>query len=375
MVFLVNMILVVIIGLIGIYMYHFIKRILNLLFKNKNSKYKRIINILLTVIIMIPTLSMSTMWVLLVILHVLVISLIMDLIHFITCKVSKKKKEGFEKLYNSGVIPIIISSIILSYGYINMHTVVKTNYTMYTDKAIRDNGYKVAFISDLHYGVSMNGEELKEKCSRLEKEKADFIILGGDIVDESTTKEGIKEAFEILSQIKSTYGVFYVYGNHDRASYSVNANFTEKELSKVIEESGITILKDEIFDINNEITITGRGDKSFFNQSSRKSAEELVEDTILDKNKYNILIDHQPCEFGEVSSSGYDVMMSGHTHAGQIWPGGMFIKYVMNDTFDYGYIKKDNLDVIVSSGIAGWKFPIRTEEHSEYVILDILPNK
>lgn len=68
-------------------------------------------------------------------------------------------------------------------------------------------------------------------------------------------------------------------------------------------------------------------------------------------------------------------MMSGHTHAGQIWPAGMFIKYVMNDTFDYGYIKKDNLDVIVSSGIAGWKFPIRTEEHSEYVILDILPNK
>ena len=231
MVFLVNMILVVIIGLIGIYMYHFIKRILNLLFKNKNSKYKRIINILLTVIIMIPTLSMSTIWVLLVILHVLVISLIMDLIHFITCKVSIKKKEGFEKLYNSGVIPIIISSIILSFGYINMHTVVKTNYTMYTDKAIRDNGYKVAFISDLHYGVSMNGEELKEKCSRIEKEKADFIILGGDIVDESTTKEGIKEAFEILSQIKSTYGVFYVYGNHDRASNSVNANFTEEELS------------------------------------------------------------------------------------------------------------------------------------------------
>ena len=229
MIILVNIILVVIIGLIGIYMYHFIRRILNLLFKNKNSKYKKIINILLTVIIMIPTLSMSTMWVLIVILHILVISLIMDLIHFIICKVSKKKEEGFEKLYNSGVIPILISAILLSYGYINMNTVIKTNYTMYTDKAIRDEGYRAAFISDLHYGVSMDGEELKEKCSRIEKEQADFIILGGDIVDENTTKEGMKEAFQLLSQIKSTYGVFYVYGNHDRASYSNNANFTEEE--------------------------------------------------------------------------------------------------------------------------------------------------
>lgn len=371
MVFIGILVPIIIMGLVGIYIHNFIRRILELIIKDNNIKYKRKINFILTLVIMVPAFYLFGIWSL-VILHVFFISILIDCLYFVVNRILRKKNRIFEKIYKSGVISFTVVTLLLGYGYMNMQNVIETNYNIYTDKNIRDDGYKIAFISDLHYGLNMNGQKLNEYCNEIEKKKPDMVILGGDIVDESTTLVEMQEAFNILSQIKSTYGTFYVYGNHDKSIYSLKHNYSVEQLDEAINNSGITILADNSFNINDEITITGRKDRTFDGVSVRKSAQELADDTNIDENKYNILADHQPREFEELSNAGYDIMLSGHTHGGQIWPGGLFIKTFMKDTLNYGHTKNNNMDIIVSSGIAGWGYPIRTEKHCEYVVVNIV---
>ena len=68
---------------------------------------------------------------------------------------------------------------------------------------------------------------------------------------------------------------------------------------------------------------------------------------------------------------GTALILSGHTHAGQILPIGLISPMFHMNDLNYGYVKEGNLNEIVTSGIAGWRYPIRTEKHSEYVIIDI----
>ena len=363
---------ILVVGIVGAYSYHFIRRIVDLILKNKSSKYKNMLSIILEVALIVSIIVLFGVWTVAV-LYVLLFSIFVDIVYWIICRISGKKNKTFEVIYRSGIIPILIGAILTSYGYYNMHRVVETDYTIYTDKNIRSEGYKIAFISDLHYGVSMDAKQLEKYCEDIEAQNPDIVILGGDIVDENTSRKGMYEAFDELSKIKSTYGTFYIYGNHDKATYARKPNFTEEELDEAIKDSGIKILADDSVTINDQITVTGRKDKSFSGDNLREPIDELSIDTQIDNNKYNILADHQPGDFDSADNVGYDVMISGHTHAGQIWPGGFFIKTFIKDTLCYGHEKVNNLDVITSSGIAGWGIPVRTEENCEYIILDIQP--
>ena len=85
-----------------------------------------------------------------------------------------------------------------------------------------------------------------------------------------------------------------------------------------------------------------------------------------------IVLDHQPSEYKKAENTGCDMILSGHTHAGQIWPVGLFASLFHFDELNYGEQKQGNLDAIVTSGIAGWGYPIRTEKHSEYVVVNLI---
>ena len=90
------------------------------------------------------------------------------------------------------------------------------------------------------------------------------------------------------------------------------------------------------------------------------------------ENKFILLLDHQPSELEKNSELGYDLQLSGHTHKGQIWPVGLISELFNFNELEYGYKEIDDFKVIVSSGISGWNYPIRTGSKSEYVIIDIL---
>ena len=107
---------------------------------------------------------------------------------------------------------------------------------------------------------------------------------------------------------------------------------------------------------------------------SREPAQELIsagEDAAVDQERYYIVADHQPRDMDENASAGYDLMLSGHTHAGQMWPVGLFTTLFDRGTVNYGQKSFGDMELIVSSGMAGWGYPLRTGKHSEFVVVNI----
>lgn len=92
----------------------------------------------------------------------------------------------------------------------------------------------------------------------------------------------------------------------------------------------------------------------------------------MDKNKYIIVVSHQPTDLEKNSKLGYNLQISGHTHNGQIFPFNLLIKFFNLAELIYGQKEFENFNVIVTSGLSGWGYLIRTAGNSEYVIINIL---
>lgn len=369
-----NIVFAVILAAVGVYLYFFVKGIVAEL---KLCADKLGTKIIIGVVAVCMVLTCTSIWSVgtIVIMHMVVIGLITQLINFIIKKASGIKYHNFniwKKIYGLRVIPIVITAVFLIYGYFNMMNVVGTDYTVTTSKNIREEGYRVALIADLHFGVSIDTEELKRVCEKVSKENIDIVVLCGDIVDENTEATEMEEAFASLGAIESNYGVYFVYGNHDRQPYRDDKKYTEEQLENAITSSGITILSDEIYTINDELSIVGREDASFTKDSNRKSLEALLE--TVDMEDYILVLDHQPTDYDVNADLGSDLLLSGHTHAGQIWPANIFLSVVKFDDAVYGYTSIDDFNAIVTSGIAGWGYPVKTSAPAEYVVIDIIPD-
>lgn len=83
-------------------------------------------------------------------------------------------------------------------------------------------------------------------------------------------------------------------------------------------------------------------------------------------------MDHQPVEAEEDNAQGIDLALSGHTHAGQIWPVGHLSE--LGGVLNYGEYQEGDCKVIVSSGFTGWGYSVRTEGHCEYVVVNVNRN-
>lgn len=353
--------LVILIALVY-YLFILVRRTLRLVWPTASSKKRRIMTLILTVLLIAPIFDFTNPW-LIVILHIAAFALLCDLFYMLT---KKWHTERLRKLHHSNVLPIFLTIVTLLYGYYNMHHVIQTNYTVETTKPIRDEGYKIAFISDLHMGLTLDRATLTEAVHRVNRAKPDIVVLGGDLVDERTTQAEMETAFDVLGKLQSTYGTYYVYGNHDESKYLKESerNYTKAELDQAITKNNIRILDDTTAKITDDFTLIGRKDISL---APRQDLSALLTD-VKDTN-FLFVVDHQPVDVDENESLNVDLLMSGHTHGGQIWPGGLLIKLM--GTVSYGYRSYDHLQQIVSSGIAGWGYPIRTEKHAEYVIVDV----
>lgn len=271
-----------------------------------------------------------------------------------------KKYKWFMKIYL--ILPAIISLLSIIYGVYNIYDIRTTSYDISSNDKL-NNSYKGILISDLHYGLATTGEGLEKVVNEINELNPDFVFLAGDIVDESTTLVGMEECFKILGKLKTNYGVFYSYGNHDENIYSNGKNYNKETLSNNIIGNGIIILEDESYRINDELTIIGRSN------GYKKSISELVSN--VNSDDFKIVIAHIPVDYKSNKDNNIDLVLSGHTHAGQVFPAKLFEEVFKTSEMIYGYEKDGSLNKIVTSGIAGWGMPIRTDEHSEYVILNI----
>lgn len=276
-----------------------------------------------------------------------------------------KKNAGFWDLVDrGGVGAVVLTATVFLYGYVNMRHAVRTEYSVEAPLSLRAEGYKIVFLSDLHHGLATNASSLRRLAERLDAEDADLVILGGDIVDERTTLEEMREAFSILGGIKNRLGIYYVYGNHDRSPYALSPNYTERDVQTALNESEIRALVDEMRVVDDALTLVGREDAG----RKRRSLAELTRKT--SASTARILVDHQPVDYDQAARDGYSLILSGHTHAGQIFPFGLVTGITHHSSLNYGLLKLEGgTTAIVSSGVSGWGVPIRTSKHSEYVVV------
>ena len=345
-----------------IYFYFYFKRIIIFICKEIKYKWINILLLILSILFVLPAFNLFGFWAV-VVLHMFVISIIIDIIYYI----SKKRSHYFNKIYQLGITPILCVFIVLGYAYLNMKDVSQKEYTVYTKKNIHQS-YKIALITDLHFGNTMNQEELKHYCEDISKQNIDIVLLGGDIVDELSSQNEMKQAFSELGKIKNKSGIYYVYGNHDRANYAQNPPFTYSELDQTLEKNSIKILSDQSVSINDDFILFGREDR---NGVDRKVSSALLNSHI-NQNAFLLMLDHQPVDLKINDELGYDLQLSGHTHGGQMFPVVLISDILGFGEMNYGYRKLNHMQVVVSSGIAGWGYPLRTGSHSEYVIVNIV---
>lgn len=314
----------------------------------------------------------------LIILHFMIFNLLVQGIYRLACAIFKKKhtinRGIIKKIVASGFVSLLLTAALMLGGYLNLQCMQATEYTVYTAKPIRAEGYRVALLADLHYGVSIDDAALKGVCDEISQKGVDIVVLCGDIVDDSTSKAQVESVFHILGDIDSTYGVFYTYGNHDRPFGNVQGEYTADFLYETIVKNDIIVLQDDTFIINDELTLVGREDKGFSAQSNRKSIFTLLSD--VDRSDFILTLDHKPCEYAENGKAGTDLILSGHTHAGQLWPLNWVQELVPFNDGVYGYYDVDqDTAAIITSGVAGWGFEIKTAAPAEYVIVDIWPKE
>lgn len=158
--------------------------------------------------------------------------------------------------------------------------------------------------------------------------------------------------------------MFYVPGNHDKG-YSSYRDFTYDDLISELKKNNVTVLQDEVAEVGENYYVVGRKDRSM----KRMDISELT--ASLDPSKFVIVLDHQPNDYKAESQANCDLVLSGHTHGGQMIPIGPFGELIGANDATYGKETRGNTTFIVTSGIADWAIPYKTGTISEYVLIDV----
>lgn len=351
----------------GIYLYHFFKRFLSLFPLREKKKLVSVFSVLFAVFCAVAGWRVYGFGAVIV-LHFLLGSILMEGINFVVCRVVRERRgrNVWDIIFKSGIVSVLLTAVLMGYGYINMHQVRETTYTLHTSKTLTED-LRIAQISDLHMGTTMDVEKLAEYAAKIQEEKPDMLVLTGDIFDERTEKVQMEESVRVLAGITTRYGTYYVWGNHDPNQYVSTQKYSMDTLRSTLTASGIRVLEDEALQITPELAVVGRVDSSI--DRDRESIGGLLSG--IDRNSYIVLLDHRPVGLEENAAAGIDLQLSGHTHAGQIWPTGQLGELVGITEKNYGLETIDDFHAIVNSGIAGWGYAIRTGGHSEYVIVDV----
>ncbi len=312
-------------------------------------------------------LTMGSFNAVVVLLHLVVIWALCDLVSFIVAKARKTAP----RRYYAGAAALALTALYLSAGWVLAHNVWSTHYTLTTAKDL--GSLRVAFIADAHVGTTFDGAGFGAWMEKLGAEQPDVVVVAGDFVDDDTSLADMEAACRALGRLDAQvpYGVYYVFGNHDTGYYGpAYRGYGGDELLAQLEQNGVTVLQDESVLIDERFYLIGRKDRSEeYRGGGRLSMEELT--APLDREKYWIVLDHQPQDFAAQAEAGVDLVLSGHTHGGWLFPVNYLNAHLAADDLVYGHETRGDTNFIVTSGISDWAMQFRTGCTSEYVIIDI----
>ena len=265
------------------------------------------------------------------------------------------------------------------YGIFHAKKITVTPYQVTVNKKVPNmNSMKIVLLADTHFGYNAGVIHAREIVRKINKQNPDLVCIAGDIFDnEYDAIMEPKKMEKILKKIKSRYGVYACWGNHD-LNEPILAGFTFKQapedikdprMKKFLENSNIHPLRDESVLIDNRFYVIGRKDASLTEKigETRKTPEQLI--SSLDKNKPVFIIDHQPKELQELADAGADLDLCGHTHDGQLFPGNLSIKAMWENP--RGLLQKGSMTNIVTSGAGVWGPAMRIGTDSEICVINV----
>ena len=220
-------------------------------------------------------------------------------------------------------------------------------------------GLRVGFLSDLHRSGTVPAELIQTAVRLLMAERPDLIILGGDYVTYGD-RRFVQPVAEDLAPLSAPHGVFGVLGNHD----------DDRDLPAALSEQGIVMLRDA----RTRLTIRGESLDLIGIRYWTKRMEDVAR-LARGAAPATVLIAHTPSRLVEAAALAVPLMLSGHTHGGQVVLPGIGAIAARNFPVIAGLGHRENTSAFVSRGVGTVYVPIRVDCPPEVAVLTLKPSE
>ena len=263
--------------------------------------------------------------------------------------------------FYTGLLVLALTAGIVGYGAYNATQIKHISYDVRIKKHTLSPEMKIAVISDLHLGMTNNEHNLANIVHGINSLEPDIVCITGDIFnDDYFAIKNHAAVSALLKSIEAKYGVYACLGNHDGGK-------TLNDMMDFLERSNIKILNDEYVTIDERLVLLGRIDPSPIGGSGnlkRKNTADIL--AAIDADLPIVVLEHNPSAVDQYGGET-DMILSGHSHGGQIIPGNFITKAIF--PVHYGYYQRDEASphVIVTSGVGTWGMPLRVGTNNEIV--------
>lgn len=256
----------------------------------------------------------------------------------------KKNKKETKNKKNILIYLLLVIALLFIYSkYIEPYNLTIKEYKIESNTIPNNyDGLKIIHFTDLHYGSTVDLKYIKKIVNLINKQKPDLVFFTGDLLDKRTTpnNKDIESIKNELNKIESNLGNFAISGNHDIKNL--------KDFESILKEN-FTILNNEekliYYKENIPLSITGFVDSS--------EADPNYELLTHDNNNYRFVLIHEPDEFDKIKDYKFNIMLSGHSHNGQIRLPLIGKIYTPHGSKKYyeKYYKINNKELFISNGI------------------------
>ena len=308
--------------------------------------------------------------------------IVCDIVRFIVHLI-RKDKYNLKRAKRATVWVVIIFTLSASIsGIMHAHDLQIVEYNININKESKLDSLDVVLLADLHLGYNVGITEMTDMVNKVNEINPDVIMIAGDFfTNEFEAIDEPEYMAELLSSMKSKYGTYIVLGNHDieeKIFCGFTFNLTDEKKSKIsigeemeqfLKDCNFNLLYDESVLIDDAFYIYGRPDKKKVNYGNvtRVAAEDITKG--LDRSLPIICLDHEPVEQKELAAAGVDMTLSGHTHAGQVWPGTI-LSYITSPNY-WGLKYFDGMADIVTSGVGLFGPDMRLGTDAEIVNIKV----
>ena len=217
---------------------------------------------------------------------------------------------------------------------------------------------RIALLSDIHLGAFVGANYVRRIVETVNAIHPDLIVIAGDLIDDDNSILSEPDELQKLSwefrQLRSKYGTVLTLGNHD-------PDADNPAFRAFLEESNIGLLHNQILELP-AVNVVGISDPA---HNKCIPIGTLMADR--NPKRPTIVVDHDPRYMDTAVAQNADLILSGHTHAGQFFPASTLARIALGKHRFYGHHKVGNTHTVVTSGAGFFNLPVRIGTHNEIV--------